>query len=230
MSNPSPYDKPDVPELPAADDSVTKDAQTTPENCHKTTEIEPYHGKNSVINVMRRRNVLSEIINEFNLTRRYTEKDLLMELRTRGYDISARTLYRDMTALNKSNTYVLELSRDNYSASVEKGMRFLEECSHDINDIIDVERIRNKKTIVKTIDGKQEVTVIKEYSEEKMYNLRIRALNLKVAIAKFGLQLLAGGIVDVGVAQMDREFNRVKIELEDLRKQNMELKGLPDHT
>jgi arginine repressor len=228
MSNASPGDKPNATELPTTDDSATKDEQTTPENCHKMTQIEPYHGKNSVEKIMKRRIVLSEIINEFNLTRRYTERDLLMELRARGYDISARTLYRDMTELNKSNTYVLELSRDNYSALVERGMRLLDESLHDINKIIGIKRIRNKKTIIKTIDGKQEVTVVKEDSEEKMYSLRIRAINLKTAITKFGLELLAGGIVDVGVAQMDIDFNTFKVELEDLRRQNKILKGLPE--
>ncbi len=52
------------------------------------------------------------------------------ELTKAGYDISESTVYRDMTALNRENTWIRDLSESNYSAYQEEISNNLEWVIH----------------------------------------------------------------------------------------------------
>jgi len=60
---------------------------------------------------------------------RYTVKDQLDKL---GFDMSVSTIYRDMTALNRENTWVRDLAESNYSAYQEEIDNNLEWVSHQV--------------------------------------------------------------------------------------------------
>ena len=69
---------------------------------------------------IRRREVM-KIINQLRKkgqrVNRYTVKDQLDKL---GFQISISTIYRDMTAINRENTWIRDLAESNYSAYQEE--------------------------------------------------------------------------------------------------------------
>lgn len=84
---------------------------------------------------LRRRQKLQDIINQFrskgSLINRFT---LQPELEKAGFKASFTTIYRDMTALNKDNTWVRDLAESNYSAYQESISSNLELVEQQANE------------------------------------------------------------------------------------------------
>jgi Fe2+ or Zn2+ uptake regulation protein len=68
-----------------------------------------------------RRQTLAKIVIEFRKEKKQvTRYTLQPELAKRGFDVSFATIYRDLTILNRDNTYVRDLAESNYSAYQEE--------------------------------------------------------------------------------------------------------------
>jgi hypothetical protein len=76
------------------------------------------HG--SIEDTQHRRQSLAKIVMDFRRQgKQITRYGLQPELKKVGFDVSYSTVYRDLTVLNRANTYVRDLSESNYSAYQE---------------------------------------------------------------------------------------------------------------
>lgn len=249
MSNPSPYDKPNVPELPTTDDSAIKTDKITHGNCHNVTSIQLYRGKNSVENVMKRRIALNEIIDEYvERGQVYTEEDLSKKLGERGFPISPRTLYRDLNERNMTNNFVIDIAQYNYAAYIEKCFKGLLVCLKDFEKIKNIKEIKNVRTTTRETDGKTETIITEENLGGKREDVRIKAINGQASIYKLLMQSLnGGGLISLSgnllhgqfmeiVKQRDEayeELKKIQGENGDLRNQllnNNKQRGITDQT
>lgn len=74
----------------------------------------------SIDDTHHRRLTLSKIVVDFKRQgKQITRYALQPELKKAGFSVSYSTVYRDLTVLNRKNTYVRDLSESNYSAYQE---------------------------------------------------------------------------------------------------------------
>lgn len=77
----------------------------------------------SVEDVMARRETLLKIITQFKKEEKHISRfSLQPALKEAGFDVSFSTVYRDMTIINRENTWVRDLVESNYSASKNTSM------------------------------------------------------------------------------------------------------------
>ena len=75
----------------------------------------------SIDDTIQRRQALAKIVVDFRSNKRQvTRYSLQPVLKEAGFDVSFATIYRDLTSLNRDNTYVRDLSESNYSAYQEE--------------------------------------------------------------------------------------------------------------
>lgn len=193
-----------------SNDLVIKDGQIRHKICQDMT-IQLYSGKNSVQNILERRAILSTIINEFEDTGKpYTKVNLLTKLKERGYDIHWRTLHRDLTELNKSNTFVLDIAQKTYSYHLDENFKRLEFIMNGLDDIINT-KWTNSKTIQREIPSENgNIVMTEKVTTPEIAEPKLKAYALQKEIIALKFRVFEGDIIDTSVALMLKEFQKIK--------------------
>ena len=173
----------------------------------------------SVEDVMARREALLKIINQFKKDgKTVTRFSLQPALKEVGYDVSYSTIYRDMTILNRENTWVRDLVESNYSA--------YQEHIHDTLNMIEKEALKmyqEKPTIIKKthkeISKNGEVTIIEEANTEEVANMTVCLLELILKVQSLRMKQTHGDNINVSAALLTAELREAQDKLENMNKE-----------
>lgn len=142
--------------------------------------------------------------------------ELLKEVQTKGYGIHKTTLYEDMTAINKANTFVFDIATSNYSAMIQECFEGLQQCVRQCNEIYNTKWTNNKiirKTIT-TADG--ETVIEEEVITKELAGPKAKATDIKSKCYKYMFDALKGDIINTASSLMLREFQKLKALKEEL--------------
>ena len=175
--------------------------------------------KSTVKDITERQALLKQIIDDYKKKgRQPSRKDLLVELEKRGHHIDMSTLYRDKTAINSENYFVVDIAETNYSAYMEEIWESYE--------LIKQEAIKNYEkdwVITKEIErSKNEPETI----TEKIYghpDSKLRFLKLLKEATDSQVSLLKGDTLDVSVGFLGKKLGQYKEEL-TIQEQELESK------
>lgn len=165
--------------------------------------------------VENRREALSKIIAQFQKERKIINRFTLQPaLKEAGFDVSEGTIYRDMTVINRSNTWVKDLVESNYSA--------LQENIASMLDIIEKEAYDNykktwttSKTTKKQVprkDGTIEIT--EETKTGELAGPKATFLNILTRVQELRMKHTHGDNINISAALLTAELQEAKDKLE----------------
>ena len=148
----------------------------------------------------------------------WDEEIVLTEMHKSGWQITKEVLKDDIKILNEDNSFVIDLSRTHYSRMVEYCYQNIKLSVRECNKIIS-QTWANSKQVTKEVisDGDDGNKMIREdHRTMELAGPRLKAIDIRNKSIEMLLDVLKGGIVDVGVAQMDIDFGRIKLEIQEL--------------
>jgi len=154
-----------------------------------------------------RRNALRKIILEVDKKgRKSTRKELLAELAKKGFKIDISTLYRDRTVLNTGNSFVLDISKTNYSAYMEEIWNNLETITEEA-----IENYHKNYSVIKTTERERN-GVTERVTERVQNRLETRHKFLKLLLdgTMAKLSVMSGESLNASVAMIDIAFRELK--------------------
>lgn len=134
------------------------------------------------------------------------------ELHNRGYHLSKKILKRELVAVNNDSDFVLDLARHNYSSMVEYCFENLMLTIRECNKLIE-QKWTNDKIVKKSIITDNGETIIEEkISTQDTAGPKLRAMNTRNKSIEIMLNVLKGGVIDVSIALIDKQLQRVQTE------------------
>ncbi|MGI0027824.1 MAG: hypothetical protein ACREAD_08305 [Nitrosopumilaceae archaeon] len=173
---------------------------------------------NSIEDAVLRRRSLLKIITQFKKEgkqiSRFTLQPALKEV---GFDVSFATVYRDMTVLNRENTWVRDLVESNYSAYQEQIYDTLEMVEREA-----LELYQNKpeicRKIHKEISKNGTVTTIEETTTEEVANMTSLLLEIILKVQALKIKHFHGDNINVSAALLSAELQDAKDKLQNQSK------------
>lgn len=141
---------------------------------------------------------------------RYTVHEILV---TKGYNTHISTVYRDITAVNRENTWVRDLSESNYSTYMEDIYNSLEWAETQAVEQYNKTWTANKIVKKQTNEGDTtETTTTQELGAPKNAFLStfIKANELKH-------KMLTGDNINISAALLGKKLNELKKQVEPLQ-------------
>ncbi len=139
---------------------------------------------------------------------------LLEAMRKKGHPVSVPVLYADMTALNRGNTFVRDLTESNYSAYIEEIYRRLQWVEAEAERQYGREWTTNQRIIRVGPQGEETETHITE--EQAQPKAQFLALIAKTQELKH--KILVGDTTQLSAALLSEKFQSMKEELETLKR------------
>jgi len=198
--------------------SIAMSEEKYPIMLYTKHSITPYTKPKVIDENANRRNVILQIIDRFHKDgRSWDSVSLRKELESKGYQVDKKTIRDDITKINMDNNFVLDLAMYNYNGMIEYMFDIVESTIRQSDEVIETEWTQSKTitNIVETVEGtfesKQEI-ITKPIAGPKNQAIqnKIRAMNLYTEIFK-------GGIIDVSIALLDKQINRIVLENEELK-------------
>ena len=170
-----------------------------------------------------RRNIIIQIMDVLHkMGKAYDTVLIRKELAKRGYYVDKTTIREDITVINKYSSFVLDLARWNYNGMVEYMFDNIESSIRQSDEIIDTEWTQSKIVTknVQSFDGAFE-------SKEEVITTAIagpknQAIRNKIQAMKLYTDIFKGGIIDVSIAILDRNINRIVDENRELKEKQTE--------
>lgn len=190
-----------------------------PENQSMAIEVRKTRHCTPQMLIMQRHEAIMLCIDEIERVGRIWDEELIVkEMIKRGWEVTKRLVTDDMKEINKNNSFVIELSRKHYSRMVEYCYENIKLSVRECNEILSKQWSNSKQIEKESIsDGEQGNKMTKEeHRTVELAGPKLKAIDIRNKSIAMLLDILKGGIVDVGVAQMDRDFGRIKLEIQDL--------------
>lgn len=181
----------------------------------------------AVEDIVARQDHLSDIIHNFHEKNTFPSNSQLLETMRKKYkNYSRATFYRDLTKINRHNTFVQDIVESNFSAMVEKRFLKLEQIEEILDDWMkksptvsktyyDIEASPdpNDPTSVKKIQK----LIPREMQTETISPVTI--LQMQIDLQWLHLKILNGDIVDTSIALYTERFNEISEQLEKYQQQ-----------
>lgn len=181
----------------------------------------------AVEDIIARQDYLKVIIDNFHKKDIIPSNSQLIESMQKKYKTYSRaTLYRDLTRINRHNTFVRDIVESNYSAMVQTRFEQLEKIEETLDGWIknppktsktfyDIEEIPDPNDPTGT--RKIQKLVPRELHTEIVSPVTI--LQMKIDLQWMHLKILNGDIVDTSIALYTERFNEMAEQLEKYQQQ-----------
>lgn len=168
--------------------------------------------KNTHDDILIRRTILSGIITklkrEGKTINRFTLKPLLQRA---GFDVDESTVYRDLTALNRENTWVRDLAESSYSA-------YQEDISDTLDWVVHQAKIQYKKKWTASKQMKKETgkgIVTEIVTTQELASPKTAFLNIILKAQELKMKHTNGENINVSAALLTKEFHEIKKRYEE---------------
>lgn len=166
-----------------------------------------------------RRQALLDVILETRKKRKLlTRKAMIDGMKKKGFDVDVATLYRDRTALNRTNNFVRDLAESNYSA--------IQEDIQEVLDWVEQEAERqyrktwtNSKTVKKEIPTNEGLVEIEEVTTTgEVAAAKAAFLKIIKEVQELKNKLIHGENIQLSVALLKDKIRKLESENEELKK------------
>lgn len=169
---------------------------------------------------------LDEIMDRHNKKdERPTNAVILKELREKGFSISRRQLYDDLTELAINDTFVQDLASKSYSKIIHDACDSIIFVDTKAREILNKKWTQNKTIKKKTPDGVETVT----HTTEEMAEPHIKALKLISENAETMTKIVSGDAIKVAAKSWSMQRIKDKARITELETELQELKYAKVH-
>jgi hypothetical protein len=159
--------------------------------------------------------IISQLRKEHKPVNRFT---VLPLIRAEGYDVEEGTVYRDLTVINRENTWVRDLVESNYSAYQERIAENL--------DFMEKEAIENyhkswtmNKTVKRVVSNeKGNFETIEETITQEMASPKAQFLLILGKVQELRMKHTHGDNINISAALLSAELQDAKDSLQKLSK------------
>ena len=160
--------------------------------------------------------IIALLKNQNQPVNRYTVNELLEK---KGYKVNLATVYRDITAVNRENTWVRDLSESNYSAYMEDIFGSLVWAQEEAKTQYHKTWTANKIVKKETNEGDTtETTTTQELGAPKN-----AFLSTFVKTQELKHKLLTGDNINISAALLGKKLNELKKQTESFEEQKVDV-------
>lgn len=160
--------------------------------------------------------IISQLKKENKLVTRYTVHE---QLTKKGYKVNPSTVYRDITAINRDNTWVRDLSESNYSSYMEEIYTSLIWAEQE-----SVKQYNKTWTASKTVTKDTPDGQVTERTEtEELAAPKNAFLSTYVKTQELKHKMLTGDNINISAALLGKKLNQLKKQTESLEQEKVDV-------